>query len=107
ENAYLFTQSEQYLKKMEKEKRAYERLGIPSEWLHDMPLDIPIQSALVMKNQAQFHPLQYLKTMVEEAVRNGLRLYENTTAVMSNTTNTLRSLHGMNTVLRVGMSSKR
>ncbi|HLR08074.1 MAG TPA: FAD-dependent oxidoreductase [Bacillota bacterium] len=81
EDAYLFTQSEQYLKKMEKEKRAYERLGIPSEWLHDMPLDIPIQSALVMKNQAQFHPLQYLKTMVEEAVRNGLRLYENTTAV--------------------------
>src|SRR5699024_2446581 len=32
EDAYLFTPSHQYLMKMEQEKRAYERLGIPTEW---------------------------------------------------------------------------
>src|SRR5699024_6802021 len=34
-----------------------------------------------MKNKAQFHPLKYLKALTEEAVKNGLTLYENTTAV--------------------------
>ena len=34
-----------------------------------------------MKNQAQFHPLKYLKHLVEEFTKMGGQLYENTTAV--------------------------
>ncbi len=34
-----------------------------------------------MKNQAQFHPLLYLKTLLEKFVEMGGKLYEQTTAM--------------------------
>src|SRR5690625_73488 len=80
EDAFIFTNSEQYLSQLEKEKKAYDKLGIPGELINHMPLDIPIKSALMMTSQAQFHPLKYLKTLVEESVQNGLHIYEQTTA---------------------------
>ena len=34
-----------------------------------------------MKNQAQFHPLLYLKTLLEKFVEMGGKVYEQTTAM--------------------------
>src|SRR5699024_2720460 len=42
---------------------------------------LPIKSALVMKNQAQFHPLKYLEALVNECIKHNVQFYENTTAV--------------------------
>ncbi|WP_163969793.1 FAD-dependent oxidoreductase [Oceanobacillus halotolerans] len=81
EDAYIYTNSDTYLSKLETEKKAYDQLNIPSELTESIPLDIPIKSALVMKNQAQFHPLQYLRALLEECVNNGVKLYENTAAL--------------------------
>ncbi|SFD77649.1 Glycine/D-amino acid oxidase [Lentibacillus persicus] len=80
EDAYIFTNSEDYLSQLEAEKDAYDQLEIASELSGSIALDVPIKSALNMKNQAQFHPLKYLKTMTEKAVENGLQIFENTTA---------------------------
>ena len=80
ENAYIFTNSEDYLIQLEKEKKAYDKLGIPGELTDNIPLDIPVKSALMMENQAQFHPLKYLKVLAEKAVDNGAQIYEDTTA---------------------------
>ncbi|RYG71835.1 FAD-dependent oxidoreductase [Lentibacillus lipolyticus] len=80
EDAYIFTNANDYMSKLETEKQAYDELDIPSELTDSIPLDIPVKSALVMKDQAQFHPLKYLKQLVNEAVKNGLEIYEQTTA---------------------------
>ncbi|MEN1969428.1 FAD-dependent oxidoreductase [Lentibacillus sp. N15] len=80
EDAYLFTNASSYVEKLETEKKAYDQLGIPGELTDHMPLNLPIKSVLVMKDQAQFHPLKYLKALVEEAVNNGVRIFEQTTA---------------------------
>jgi len=80
EDAYLYTNSNEYITKLEQEKKAYDQLNIDSELTDQMPLDIPVKSVLKMKNQAQFHPLNYLKTVVDEAIKNGAHFYENTTA---------------------------
>src|SRR5699024_1081400 len=80
EDAILFTNSNEYTTQLEKEKKAYEQLEIPGELTTEIPLDLPIKSALIMKNQAQFHPLKYLKTLVDQAVENGLQIFEQTTA---------------------------
>lgn len=80
EDAYLFTNDESYLSKLENEKKAYDQLEIAGELTDHMPLDIPIKSALIMKNQAEFHPLKYLKALVKKAVKNGVTIYEQTTA---------------------------
>ncbi len=80
EDAYIFTNADNYLSKLETEKKAYEQLDIPGELKDSIPLNIPVKSALVMRDQAQFHPLKYLKQLVNEAVNNGLEIYEQTTA---------------------------
>lgn len=81
ENAILYTNSDDYLSQLENEQKAYEKLKIPNETKTDISLDLPIKSALVMQNQAQFHPLKYLKKLVDESISNGAQFYENTTAV--------------------------
>src|SRR5690625_2563456 len=62
ENAYLYTNSDDYIQKIKKEQKAYEQLGITHEELEDLPLNIPIKLALKLQNQAQFHPIKYLRS---------------------------------------------
>lgn len=81
ENAILYTNSDNYLSQLENEQRAYEKLNILHHTTPDIPLNIPIKSALIMENQAEFHPLKYLKKLVDECVEHGVQIYENTTAV--------------------------
>ncbi|MBM7569899.1 FAD-dependent oxidoreductase [Aquibacillus albus] len=81
EDAYVYTNSDRYISKIESEKKAYDKLGIKGEITKEIPFDIPIKSAIVMKNQAQFHPLKYLKTLVDYMKENGGLIYENTTAI--------------------------
>ena len=81
EDAYVYTNSEQYIKKIENEYKAYEKLGIQGELVENIPVPVQAKTAVVMKNQAQFHPLKYLQKLVENASEKGIDIYENTTAV--------------------------
>ena len=58
---------------LEREARAYQRLGIPAEIHGSLPLPVPARGALGMRNQAQFNPLKLLY-----ALADGLEIYENT-----------------------------
>ncbi|MGO4539176.1 FAD-dependent oxidoreductase [Paenibacillus sp. 2TAB19] len=81
QSAYVYTNSEPYLAKLEKEIAAYSKLGMPGELQDRIPLHIPSKAALVLHNQAQFHPLHYLSTLLSELVKEGAEIYEHTTAV--------------------------
>lgn len=81
EDAYLYTNDNTYLEKLEKEKSAYDKIKISSKLMNTIPLNIPVKAALVMQAQAQFHPLNYLKALVEESLQESANVYENTTAV--------------------------
>jgi len=81
EDAYIYTNSNKYVNKLENEKKAYDELKIDSDLTNEMPLDLPVKSVLRMRNQAQFHPLSYLKILIEEAVKSGAEVFENTTAI--------------------------
>lgn len=88
EEAYLFTNSEQDVAKLENELRAYEKLGIPGELVQSMPVkEVNFKTALRMKSQAQFHPLKYLQKLVTYIVENGGLLFEHATAVEVEQTN--------------------
>lgn len=80
--AYIYTNSEAELDKLEKEAKAYEILNIPGKLVNKMPLTkLPLKQALMMEGQAQFHPIKYLVSLVEQIVQNGGQIFENTTAV--------------------------
>ncbi|MDQ8733411.1 FAD-dependent oxidoreductase [Paenibacillus sp. LHD-38] len=81
QDAYVYTNSNEYIKKLEKEMSAYTALGIPGAYADKIPLQIPAKAAVIMQHQAQFHPLQYLSALVEKFIDAGGAIYENTTAV--------------------------
>ena len=60
EDAYLYSTTDEYAEKIKKEAKAYEKLSIAGELVETIPLDIQIKNALIMKDQAQFHPIKYL-----------------------------------------------
>lgn len=81
QDAYMYATTEEYDQKIQEEAKAYEKLGIDGGLVDTIPLDIKVKSALIMRNQAQFHPLKYLAPLVKEITnKNGL-IFENTTAV--------------------------
>ncbi|WP_066295752.1 FAD-dependent oxidoreductase [Bacillus sp. FJAT-29937] len=81
QRAIMYATSDQYAKKLETEMDAYEKLGINGNLENSIPFNINIKSALAMNNQAQFHPVKYLNTLLQDFVDAGGIVYENTTAV--------------------------
>ncbi|MED0656275.1 FAD-dependent oxidoreductase [Anoxybacillus ayderensis] len=86
EDAYVYTTEETQLYKLEAEWKAYETLGIDGAYVDQLSLPFSIQGAVMMRNQAQFHPLHYIKTLVELAVKYGASFYEQTVAQHIETT---------------------
>lgn len=79
EDAYLYADSDEQLKKLRQEWDAYRRLDLPGEWIDELPLPIHAKGAIVLRNQAQFHPLLYLDALTNYIVEKGGRFYEHTT----------------------------
>lgn len=81
QDAYIFTNSDEYVQKLQDEISAYEALGIKGAYLDGIALNIPTKAAVRMDGQAQFHPLQYMKAIVNIIKKSSCELYEHTNAV--------------------------
>ncbi|MGD6793237.1 FAD-dependent oxidoreductase [Metabacillus indicus] len=81
QDAVLYAVSDESLDKLLKEKDAYDAIGIPYEFIEKLPLNIDIKGALLVKNQAQFHPLNYLHALLDEMMQSGVQIYENTSII--------------------------
>ncbi|MGP4041261.1 FAD-dependent oxidoreductase [Gracilibacillus sp. D59] len=81
QDAILYTNSDQNYKKLEDEAKAYQQLNISADLVKEIPFEIPHKVALSMYQQAQFHPTEFLKVIIDKIVENGGKIYENTTAV--------------------------
>jgi glycine/D-amino acid oxidase-like deaminating enzyme/nitrite reductase/ring-hydroxylating ferredoxin subunit len=81
EDAYVYTNSDQYVNNIMNEFKAYKKLGIDGEFVENIHVPLQMKAAVVMKNQAQFHPLKYLTKLVEFMSEKGVEIYENTTAI--------------------------
>ncbi|BCB06026.1 FAD-dependent oxidoreductase [Bacillus sp. KH172YL63] len=80
EDSYIYSTSDHYAKKVAKEYEAYQKLGINGELVNELPIDMPINNAVVMKDQAQFHPLKYLKALIDAYTSMGGQIFEGTAA---------------------------
>lgn len=81
EDAYIFTTERNYVEKLENEYKAYEQLKIDSDIGDRSQLPFPVKKIIAMKKQAHFHPVKYLKVLLEHCVDNGVQIYENTRAL--------------------------
>src|SRR5699024_9379687 len=80
-DAYLYETTKEYTKKVKKEYEAYEAFGIDGELVDPIPLNLEIKNAVMMRDQAQFHPVKYLTSLIEKIKEMGGLIFENTTAV--------------------------
>jgi glycine/D-amino acid oxidase-like deaminating enzyme/nitrite reductase/ring-hydroxylating ferredoxin subunit len=80
EDAYLYADhgDDKTLKQLEKEFKAYEKLGLPGEWLDNITLPLMAGGAIKLPGQARFHPLEYLKGMLQAVLDRGGVVYEHT-----------------------------
>ncbi|MBQ7333074.1 MAG: FAD-binding oxidoreductase, partial [Clostridia bacterium] len=73
-NSYVYSLSG--IGKIEKETYALNRLGVKAEFSNEDVLPFSHKGAVRLKEQAQFHPLKFLKTVAKD-----LPIYENTKVV--------------------------
>ena len=81
QDAYIYSTTEEYEEKINKEVQAYEKLGIDGGLVDTIPFNLKIRNAAVMRNQAQFHPLKYLVHLVDEITKKDGQIFNHTTAV--------------------------
>jgi glycine/D-amino acid oxidase-like deaminating enzyme/nitrite reductase/ring-hydroxylating ferredoxin subunit len=80
QDAYVYATTDEYVDKLKIEWEAYKSLDIDGALKDSIPLNIPAKASLMMRNQAQYHPLKFLKALLDEAVQAGCSVYENTVA---------------------------
>ncbi|MFD2613382.1 FAD-dependent oxidoreductase [Paenibacillus gansuensis] len=79
QDAYVYTQDENYIRKLEAEADAYSELGIQGRFEQSTPLPFSVKGAVVMERQAQFNPVPFLTHLVKHIVKNDGHIFENTT----------------------------
>lgn len=82
--AYVFTQSDKYLKDIHDEAQTARSLGIKASYSDQCPLPFPVLASLRFDSQARFHPLKYLKSLASRIPDRDNHILEETVAVEIN-----------------------
>ena len=77
ENSYVYSLKE--TSKLKKEYKAYQKLNIEGHLTKETSLPFKVNEALVLKNQAMFNPLKFIKYITQN-----LKIYENTKVIKVN-----------------------
>lgn len=81
QSAFVYTQKDENIKKINDEVKAATSLGIKAEYVEKIPFSIPIKAGVRFDGQAQFHPRKYLLALVEEITKKGCSIYEHSKVV--------------------------
>lgn len=79
--AYVYTQNEEYVRKIEDEVKAAIRMGLPAEYTDKLQLPFKVLGAMQFSNQAQFHPRKYLLALAALIAGDGCLIFEQSRAV--------------------------
>ncbi len=71
EDAYVYTESDEYVQKITAECKAYEKLGLPGAYAERTPLPFQTKAAVVMNHQARFNPIPYLTHLADHVAKQG------------------------------------
>jgi len=86
-DSYVFTQQEGIISALEKEAEAYQELSIDGGMIDGSPLNNEAMKSLLMRNQAQFHPLKWLNGLLGEIEKSDAEIYEHTALTDVKTSN--------------------
>jgi glycine/D-amino acid oxidase-like deaminating enzyme/nitrite reductase/ring-hydroxylating ferredoxin subunit len=80
--AWVYTEDESYVAKLEKEVEVARRLGLPAHLERgDIGLPYPVLAAMRWDGQAQFHPTKYVAGLAATLPGDGCHVFENSRAI--------------------------
>jgi len=79
--AYTYAESASSRPDVEREVDAAKALGLPARFVEEIPLPAGSFGAILMDNQAQFHPRKYLLALAAKIPGDGSYIFENTRAL--------------------------
>jgi glycine/D-amino acid oxidase-like deaminating enzyme/nitrite reductase/ring-hydroxylating ferredoxin subunit len=77
---YVYTESAEQVAAIEEEVKAARRAGIDAQLTRETELPFPIQAAVRVERQAQFHPVKYLAALADQVAGDGSHVFEHTRA---------------------------
>jgi glycine/D-amino acid oxidase-like deaminating enzyme/nitrite reductase/ring-hydroxylating ferredoxin subunit len=81
QSAYVYTENDSLIEKIQYEVDAATRSGIKATYLDKIPLPFPVKAAIRFDDQAQFHPLKYVLALAQEFTKQGGQIFEQCRAV--------------------------
>ena len=75
-NAYVFTESEKELQKINWEVETTKMLDIKSQFVDKLEIPIDICGAIKFENQYQFNPVKYVQGLANCITKEGMKIYE-------------------------------
>jgi glycine/D-amino acid oxidase-like deaminating enzyme/nitrite reductase/ring-hydroxylating ferredoxin subunit len=79
--AFTYTRDERHVSAIEKEVELARRLGLPASLTRDTGLPFDVLAAMRWDNQAQFHPVRYVKGLAATLPGDGVHVFENSRVV--------------------------
>jgi glycine/D-amino acid oxidase-like deaminating enzyme len=81
QDAYVYTNIKTELKKIKEEVDTVHVLGGDTEFVTKLELPLDVLGAIKFKNQAKFHPLKYLISILNYLEKTNCNLYENSKVI--------------------------
>ena len=78
EDAYVFTQDGSHAESLKEEAKAYDEIGIDGGITSSIPIDFNVDSALVMRKQAQFQPVKFIHGLLKVIEELGGKIVQHT-----------------------------
>ncbi len=79
--AYVYTQQDSYVSKIESEVAAASSFGIKASYQEKIPLPFEIKAAVRFENQARFHPRKFLLSLAQDIPGGGSHIFQQTRAL--------------------------
>ncbi|MGZ8335359.1 MAG: FAD-dependent oxidoreductase [Allosphingosinicella sp.] len=79
--AFTYTRDKSHVEEIEAEVELARRLGLPASLTRDAGLPFAVEAAMRWDNQAQFHPVRYLKGLAATLPGDGVEVFENSRVV--------------------------
>jgi len=74
--AYLYTEDEKETSTLDDELIAMQEAGLPATMAENFPLSFPVQRAIQIADQAQFHPLKHVYGLAQRLSEEGVQIFE-------------------------------
>jgi glycine/D-amino acid oxidase-like deaminating enzyme/nitrite reductase/ring-hydroxylating ferredoxin subunit len=78
--AYTYTEHDDYVRQIEDEVKACEKLGLRASFVTKTGLPFPVKGAVVLNEQALFHPRKFAQALANAIVEKGGQIFDQTRA---------------------------